>query len=59
MSPDVNAKASGGRTALHFAALSGNQIALQILLQLPTLDKNAQTFGLETPLIAAVKGGSI
>ena len=34
-------------------------MALNILLALPTLDKNAQTYGLETPLMAAVKGGSI
>ena len=33
--PNVNQRASGGRTALHFAALSGNQVALTILLGLP------------------------
>ena len=58
-SPDINTRASGGKTALHFAAISGNTVALQILLAQPQLDKNAQTFGLETPLMAAVKGGSI
>ena len=52
-------RASGGRSALHFAALSGNTVALQVLLQLPQLDKNAQTYGLETPLMSAVQGGSI
>ena len=26
--PDLNRRASGGRTALHFAAISGNQVAL-------------------------------
>ena len=57
--PDVNLRACGGRTAIHFAAISGNQVALQILLGLPQLDKNAQTYGLETPLMCAVKGGSI
>ena len=39
--PDVNARASGGRSALHFASLSGNTVALQVLLQRPDLDKNA------------------
>lgn len=57
--PDVNQRASGGRSALHFASLSGNTVALQILLARPELDKNAQTAGLETPLMLAVKGGSI
>ena len=59
MNPNVNARASGGRTALHFASLSGNTVALQVLLARPDLDKNAQTLGLETPLMLAVKGGSI
>ena len=57
--PDLNTAASGGRTALHFAALSGNTVALEVLLAQPSLNKNAQTFGLETPLMAAVKGGSV
>ena len=57
--PDVNVRASGGRSALHFASLSGNTVALQVLLARPDLDKNAQTLGLETPLMLAVKGGSV
>ena len=55
----MNYRASGGRTPLHFAALSGNVVALQILISLPNININAQSYGLETPLMTAVKGGSI
>ena len=39
--PDVNFRGGGNRTALHYAAAAGNATAIEILLQIPDLDKNA------------------
>ena len=38
--PDVNKRGQGGKTALHFAAISGNIVALQLVLKVPSVDKN-------------------
>ena len=57
--PNVNAPNRERKTPLHQAALAGNLIACQILLKQPNILKNAQSIGLETPLMAAVRGGSV
>ena len=57
--PDVNFQSSGGKTPLHLSAINGNTVAMQNLMNHPDLDKNCQTFGLETPLMCAIRGGSV
>ena len=57
--PNVNAGNKEKKTPLHQAALVGNWIACQILLKQSNILKNAQSLGLETPLMSAVRGGSV
>ena len=53
--PNLNARDKAGRTPLHQAARAGNLLGIQVLIQLPGVDKNALTHGLETPLHLVIR----
>ena len=60
LGPDIKIPDNAGRTALHHAAIAGNQEALAIFFT-PGLeiDKDILTSALETPIMYAVRNGNI
>ena len=56
---DINAADLTGKMPVHHAALAGNVPALEVILELAQKDIEAQTNGLETPLMCAVRGQSV
>ena len=56
--PDYNFRGAANKTALHFAAAAGNVNALELLVAKEEVDKNAQTFGLETPLMESIRSNN-
>ena len=59
LGPDVNAKDSIGRTALHFACRRGSLEHFNVLAEVEEIDLDAQTNSGVTPLMMAVHSGNI
>ena len=59
LNPDLNARDSNGRTALHFACRAGNKETASKLAEQEGCDLDAITNGGVTPLMMAVENGNI
>ena len=55
--PNLNIADKFGRTALHLACTSGNQAAVEALINLDEVQIDAQSIGGETPLMKAATQG--
>ena len=59
LNPNVNARDSVGRTALHFACRAGNIDTFQVLTEIDDVDVDAVTNSGVTALMMAIESGNI
>ena len=59
LNPNVNARDSVGRTALHFACRAGNIDTFQVLTEIDDVDVDAVTNSGVTSLMMAIESGNI